>query len=151
MKKFLDVYNIESNINFKDKKLTIVIGDDAIMEVNRPPKTAFKYEVSENLKKIRKVQKLLIDVAQTLTEMQVDIQQLKGNAKRLKKDAPSVSEDIEKTLEKMFLKLKGESKEVENEDGEKVNMPNHIMYFSDELRKHLETLQELKYKENLES
>lgn len=133
MKKFNE-YNPEN------EEVDLIEDTESLLEMEAP-KTKFKYEIAANLNKIRKAQKFLIDVAQLCTEMQVDIQKTKVNATRFKKNAPEVINDIDNYLEKIFLKLKEETK-----DGK----PNHLMFFADSLRIALEELQDLKFRQDIE-
>jgi hypothetical protein len=153
MKKFNDYSDEEVEIDIQDisklsEEISIIDKFDfsdiesefsELLNLNEAeaPKTKFKYEISANLAKIRKAQKFMIDVAQLLTEMQVDIQKLKVNAERFKKNSPPVVDKIDLYLEKMFLKLKSETKD---------DKPNHLMHYADALRVALEDLQALKYR-----
>lgn len=134
--------NEDNSINVDNIELdNIELNEEELNEAEEPS-TKFKYEITANLAKLRKTQKYLIDAIQLMAEMQVDIQKLKINAKRLKKNAPPVVDEIQENLQKMILKIKDETK-----DGN----PNHAMFFSEKVRAGLEELQELKYKEDFES
>lgn len=90
------------------EKEKVISFNEFISEENSGGRVKYRYEISDNLKKVSKIQKLLIDVGQTVTEMSDEIIALKTNfGKDIEPDRLSIIDDMQSNLKKMNEFLKG--------------------------------------------
>lgn len=75
-----------------------------------PEKTKFRFEISDNLKKVAKIQKTFIDIGQLLTEMSDEIVALKMNFTNLDPESLTVLNNMKYNIDNMVSALKRERK-----------------------------------------
>lgn len=75
-----------------------------------PVKAKFRFEVSDNLKKVVKIQKTLIDTMQLLTEMADEIVALKVNFPQMDPNSMKVMNNMAYNLKNMITALKDDKK-----------------------------------------
>jgi hypothetical protein len=105
--------------------------ETVVSESNNPK---FRYEISENMKKISKMQKFLIDISQLSTEMADELIALELSY------SDRISPENMRTIRKMQTQLKGVNELLRNatlEDG----TPVHLSYRLDTI---LDSLEDLK-------
>lgn len=75
-----------------------------------PEKTKYRFEISDNLKKVAKIQKTFIDIGQLLTEMSDEIAALKLNFTNLDPESLTVLNNMKYNIDNMVSALKRERK-----------------------------------------
>jgi|SRR3989304_1286996 len=75
-----------------------------------PKKTEFRFQISANLKKVAKIQKNLIDLAQLLAEMSDQIVALKLNSPNINPDDLTIVNNMKYNLDNMVSALRKEKK-----------------------------------------
>jgi len=82
----------------------------AVNERVKPPKVTGSFEISDNLKKVAKIQKTLIDLSQLLTEMSDEIVLLKTTYTNLDPESMTVLTNMKYNIDNMVGALKRERK-----------------------------------------
>lgn len=77
-----------------------------VNEAVTPEKAKFRFEISDNLKKVAKIQKTLIDVHQLLTEMSDEILALKLSYDNLDRDSMDAINNMKSNIDNMVDSLK---------------------------------------------
>lgn len=80
-----------------------------VNEAVTPEKAKFRFEISDNLKKVAKIQKTLIDVHQLLTEMSDEILALKLSYDNLDRDSMNAINNMKSNIDNMVGALKKKS------------------------------------------
>jgi hypothetical protein len=98
-----------------DKLETVTVaGPEQVEEIDEqtklPKKTEFRFEISGNLKKVAKIQKNLIDLAQLLAEMSDQIVALKLNSPNMNPDDLTIINNLKYKIDNMVSALRKEKK-----------------------------------------
>lgn len=75
-----------------------------------PDKAKFRFEVSDNMKKVAKIQKELIDTLQLLNEMADEIVALKVNFPNMDPESMEIMNNMAYNIKNLINSLKSESK-----------------------------------------
>ncbi len=81
-----------------------------VNETVKSAKVTGSFEISDNLKKVAKIQKTLIDLSQLLTEMSDEIVSLKMNYTNLDPESMTVLTNMKYNIDNMVVALKRERK-----------------------------------------
>lgn len=97
-----------------DKLEPVSVGPEPIEELDEqtklPKKTEFRFEISGNLKKVAKIQKNLIDLAQLLAEMSDQIVALKLNSPAINPEDLTIINNLKYNIDNMVSSLRKEKK-----------------------------------------
>lgn len=92
------------------KKIKPLDNFETVNEKMKPPKVTGSFEISDNLKKVAKIQKTLIDLSQLLTEMSDEIVLLKTTYTNLDPESMTVLTNMKYNIDNMVSALKRERK-----------------------------------------
>lgn len=87
---------------------------DQVNETVKSAKVTGSFEISDNLKKVGKIQKTLIDLSQLLTEMSDEIVSLKVNYTNMDPESMTVLTNLKYNIDNMVNMLKRERKSGSN-------------------------------------
>lgn len=92
------------------KKIQSLDKFETVNEKVKPPKVSGSFEISDNLKKVAKIQKTLIDLSQLLTEMSDEIVLLKTTYTNLDPESMNILTNMKYNIDNMVGALKRERK-----------------------------------------
>lgn len=114
---------IENNLRALDDKEPI-----KYKPVNEKNENKISFQISDNLKKISRIQKHLIDASQLMTEMTDEIKLLKKNSEKIEQPLDEFLNGIEKNLDLAIDKMRDEK-----EEGKTVNIQSLIRKVNNKL------------------
>jgi len=82
-----------------------------IHEGATPQKAKMRFDISANLRKVAKMEKLLVDIGQILTEMGDEIIALNLTYSNIDSESKAMLNNMKLNVDNMLLSLKGEHKE----------------------------------------
>jgi t-SNARE complex subunit (syntaxin) len=92
------------------KKIQSLDKFETVNEKVKSPKVSGSFEISDNLKKVAKIQKTLIDLSQLLTEMSDEIVLLKTTYTNLDPESMNILTNMKYNIDNMVGALKRERK-----------------------------------------
>ncbi len=129
--KNLDDFQADGRITEGTTGLNEAGVSDLKRKTSTPDKTKFRFEVSDNLKKIAKIQKTLLDMVQMVTEMNDEIVALKVSHPNMSPEAMKILNNMQYNLSNINGALRREDKK-----GSKTGMIDN----SNRLRRNMEKL-----------
>lgn len=100
--------------DFTKQKDVTIYEDNELMERGE---NKVSFQISDNLKKVSRIQKLLIDASQAMTEMTDEIKRLKQSSEKIEQPMDDLMSKIEKALDDCIYKIREEET-----DGKSTNL-----------------------------